>query len=419
MFLYEPVHINTDYNLSTLKYPISIYFKVTTKCMLKCIFCSQSEEGEMEMDFEFAKKQLKKFCKMGISYIYYTGGEPLLYPHILQLVQYGHSLGMKQVLITNGILLFDINLEHCLEYIVAIGISLHGSELIHNRMSGGINCWKKVVKNLYSVREKYPNLKIDINCTVLKDNANIDNFIGLMNIAEEINATLCFSRLNYVANGKKFDVKHNINDFLCLVNDLNMSRLRISNCITPCVVDKKYKHLLHGCGAGVSSAALDPNGDIKICATSQIPIGNLKYASFFSIWNNHNLKKYRKFKWIPKTCAVCKDLTTCKTGCHSEGSQLFWNECCDELMVYKMQEVWNKIAQKRIRLKQTEIRREYIDRYILLGFPARKINQHTYNLLMLLDGTYTGNQILDLHMGNSEVKDLLIALMNDRNIEVE
>lgn len=34
----------------------------------------------------------------------FTGGEPLLYYAIKEILQYGYDLGFKQVLVTNGVL---------------------------------------------------------------------------------------------------------------------------------------------------------------------------------------------------------------------------------------------------------------------------------------------------------------------------
>ena len=102
--LYESINISSNYSLNTITTPISVYMKITSKCMLKCIFCSQSDNIIQEMDFGFAKEMLRKFKSLGIQYVYYTGGEPLLFPHICELIEYGNSLGMKQVLVTNGLL---------------------------------------------------------------------------------------------------------------------------------------------------------------------------------------------------------------------------------------------------------------------------------------------------------------------------
>lgn len=70
MLKYVSTSINKNMNLKTLKYPISVYLKLTTKCMLKCEFCSQAGKAIDEINLEDAKKILDELHTLGIVYIY-------------------------------------------------------------------------------------------------------------------------------------------------------------------------------------------------------------------------------------------------------------------------------------------------------------------------------------------------------------
>ena len=99
--LIKPINYNHSFNLNTINYPITAYLKITDSCMFKCYFCSQGECKNNHMDIKLAKKTLKELKKMGVRYITYTGGEPLLYKNIIELVKYGHNLGFTQILVSN------------------------------------------------------------------------------------------------------------------------------------------------------------------------------------------------------------------------------------------------------------------------------------------------------------------------------
>lgn len=118
IYKYGNVDTRKKIDLKTLKNPISVYMKITSKCMLSCKFCSQSENNShVDMDFELAKKILKELKLIGVCNIYYTGGEPLLYKYLEELLEYGYELGFNQILITNGVLLEQKNIRKVLKYI--------------------------------------------------------------------------------------------------------------------------------------------------------------------------------------------------------------------------------------------------------------------------------------------------------------
>lgn len=416
--LYEPINISSAYSLNTITTPISAYIKITSKCMLNCIFCSQSDNVIQEMDFEFAKEVLQKLKSLGIHYIYYTGGEPLLYPHICELIEYGDNLGMKQVLVTNGLLFSQKKYFDILQYIITVGISLHGTPDTHNALSGNRNCYDTVTNNIKLIRKAYPKINIDINYTCLDKNCSLNDFDHVAAFAQSVNATLCIGRLNHIANGKNFSVNNNLNDILEYISCTKYSKVKLSNCIAPCLVLPKYRHLLHSCGVGISLFAIEPNGDVKICPSSQKVIGNLRKQSFPKIWNSSLMKKFRKLEWLDIGCKSCNLFPNCKGGCHSEGSQNFWDEPCDALYLLRKEELWDEICSSSIFLKYTEIRKEAMNRYLIFSFPAKLIDKEVYEILKKINGSNSGNDIVKLS-SNAETKDLLIALYRDGLIGVK
>lgn len=416
--LYESINISSNYSLNTITTPISVYMKITSKCMLKCIFCSQSDNIIQEMDFGFAKEMLRKFKSLGIQYVYYTGGEPLLFPHICELIEYGNSLGMKQVLVTNGLLFTQKKYFNILKYISTVGISLHGTPHTHNTLVGDINCYDIVTKNITRIREAYPKINIDINYTFLNKNCSVMDLDHIASFAQSVNATFCIGRLNYIANGKNYSVNDNLIDLLDYISHAKYSRIKLSNCIAPCLVPSQYRYLLHSCGVGISLFAVEPNGDVKICPSSQKVIGNLKKQSFSKIWNSSIMKKFRKLEWQDIGCKSCKFFPNCKGGCHSEGTQNFWSESCDALYLLKKELLWSEICSSPVYLKYTEIRKEGFNRYLVLSFPAKLIDKDAYEILKLVNGCNTGTRITNLS-SNRETKDLLIALYKDGLIGVK
>lgn len=77
------------------------------KCSIECTMCYWLHELKAGTAAWESCKKLKddifKAQQRGNNYIDATGGEPTLYPHIIELIQHASSLNMKFCIITNGI----------------------------------------------------------------------------------------------------------------------------------------------------------------------------------------------------------------------------------------------------------------------------------------------------------------------------
>ena len=89
---------------------LAVYY-VTMQCNLNCTYCEdfgsrRNHQVTPAPSLEAAKRILKTI-RTGVDRLWLTGGEPLMYPHILELLAYAHSdLKFREIsLITNGTLL--------------------------------------------------------------------------------------------------------------------------------------------------------------------------------------------------------------------------------------------------------------------------------------------------------------------------
>ena len=79
--------------------------EVTQACRLSCIHCSSnaSAKGYKEMESEAAKSIVRQAAEMGVAEIAISGGEPLLWPSIEELLELCCSLAMHTTVYTSGI----------------------------------------------------------------------------------------------------------------------------------------------------------------------------------------------------------------------------------------------------------------------------------------------------------------------------
>lgn len=94
-------------NILQRKIPWLMELSVTYRCQCRCKHCSVSnyfEAAKKEEELTTAKIKdiLRQTVKMGIPKVDYFGGEPLLREDIVELVQYGESLGLYISITTNA-----------------------------------------------------------------------------------------------------------------------------------------------------------------------------------------------------------------------------------------------------------------------------------------------------------------------------
>lgn len=146
-----------------------VCWNITARCNQNCKYCHRFLNVE-DLDYENNEKILKKLIKDGITDITWTGGEALLYPNIVGLMKIAKENGVKNKLITNGVLLAKSSHkeEICdnLDYLVLSIDSVDNKT--NSELGRGSNHYNTVKEVLDYVKDK--DLKLNINTVVSKKN---------------------------------------------------------------------------------------------------------------------------------------------------------------------------------------------------------------------------------------------------------
>jgi cytosylglucuronate decarboxylase len=83
-----------------------LFIRILEACNADCFMCDFALSRDT---FRFSREDfqdlLPKARDAGVAYVRFTGGEPLMHPHVVDLVRAGTAAGMKMSIITNGSLL--------------------------------------------------------------------------------------------------------------------------------------------------------------------------------------------------------------------------------------------------------------------------------------------------------------------------
>src|SRR4030042_3080758 len=124
------------------KFPLRV--ALTDYCNLRCFFCSNegmdlSCKNLRHIDLESLKYLLKVTKDGGLNNLSLTGGEPSLYPHINELLEYIKGLNLKQTFFhTNGAYLTKELIDNYLIHFSKVAVSTHSLNFeIWSKLTGG------------------------------------------------------------------------------------------------------------------------------------------------------------------------------------------------------------------------------------------------------------------------------------------
>lgn len=83
---------------------LSMEIEFNSVCNFRCVYCYASENGRRQSELSVTEFRdvITQSKELGARKIIILGGEPMLYPHILDMLEFIRNLGMDVELFTNG-----------------------------------------------------------------------------------------------------------------------------------------------------------------------------------------------------------------------------------------------------------------------------------------------------------------------------
>lgn len=112
-------------------------YEITNICNFSCMHCMNRscKDAAAGLPLETTKQLLTEMYDNGVRSLYLSGGEPLTYPDIDEILQFCHSKDFKLSLATNGSLVSE-HMEAICDNVQDISISVDGIGDIHDSFRG-------------------------------------------------------------------------------------------------------------------------------------------------------------------------------------------------------------------------------------------------------------------------------------------
>ena len=307
---------------------VSATIEITRKCNAKCIHCivDAGKEQPNELTTSEIIKLIEDMSDYNPKYITLTGGEPFSredWPLYLQKIT---SLGIKPMILTNGMLINDdvINILR-LYPALGIGISLDGANKeTHDYIRGVNGIFEHFCKIVPKLRKT--GLYVGIPTTVMQSNYNqLDDILKLL-----LELKVSTWQLQTVKPNKRLPEAELLTEeqFYKLAEKIAFYRENYSDKIkiveADCIgyyslfQDKLYMKNWRGCECGIYSCSIESDGNVKGCPNMNNSEGNIRNRSFKEIWEDHNSFKYNRSPSVENLkgyCVQCKHKYVCRGGC--------------------------------------------------------------------------------------------------------
>lgn len=300
-----------------------VYLELTRACNLKCIHCLNNSgiKQKDELTKEDLLNLIKKFSSLGVQEIRFTGGEPLLFNGIYDLIKFATEEGICTSLGTNGTLITkDVAKKLKESGLKKVVVSIDGNKKTHDKIRGKKN-YQKAMNGLKYLQKNGINVRV--NSVIMK--SNMEDVIKLAKKMSRKKITIFIRR--FISSGRGKELENNMlnkNDYDHVRNKLqkeltkktyvNGHYLRNDEGVNSRI---KLPFVIKGCKAGQRAITVLPNGDVNLCgflAAQDFPkVGNIKEIDdFLNFWITinkndcllnlrNNLDKYNKLLNVQET----------------------------------------------------------------------------------------------------------------------
>jgi radical SAM protein with 4Fe4S-binding SPASM domain len=306
--------------------PDTILMELTYDCPLNCVHCYLDSRKPIYMNFDFLMKIIGELKNIGIDNVQLTGGEPLIYPKIEEVINYLCNNGFTVAITTSGFLQPDklTNLLPAFEKMSKtngiVQVSLDGFEANHNYIRRNPGGFKKTINFIEKVIEQKVQLHV---ATVVTE----DSFEELEDLSTFLkNKGTKVHRIGSLTErgrAKSFDKKSGvefveklITRIMELKQTLGDTNFKIQDLDE--VKDHQNQLFYKNCGAGARFYRISPDFKLYPCSLIDSPIGEVTVDSLFDLFQE-SPQKYTKITAPGKnSCGNCRLFVKCE-GCLAEG----------------------------------------------------------------------------------------------------
>ena len=314
----------------TLSAPTMVWWDVTNACNLKCKQCYSSSHlrDPDELTTEEAIDVLNQLASIGVFFVYFLGGEPLMRKDFFTLLDRCRQLGLGVMISTNGWLVSSEKAERLVEAGVQhVRVSLDGAKSeTHDGIRGVPGSHARAVEAVRNLKNAGMKI-VGVGPTIMND--NFGEAEAIIDLAHALGANeIQLGMLCQIGRGKEIGTlsaeqsaqlrelytrKHKE-----LGHNIHISSPEGTWESKPYLGCVKHGALVPdtmGCTGGRTVGAISATGQVRCCLFYDFPVGDLRQSSFAEIWSGASNSNMRWLRSIKDGCKECTHSSRCSGPC--------------------------------------------------------------------------------------------------------
>lgn len=300
---------------------------VTTTCNFRCSFCSKAGQEPLHLDSKLLYSVLQEAIELGLTKVEFTGGEPLLYPGILDLIEDLRGQGITTLLVTNGSTICQSTAERLAraEAMVAVSLSTLNAQKFDD-LTGTKSQFPRVLNAVHLLRRAgFGNKRVPLLAVQsVASRETVDEIPALQEWAEVRGCLFILNR----------PIPVGAMDMSSLISPEVLKELLGPQARVPFSLDSPCNRLSVGCYIG-SDAIIRP------CPCIDIHAGSLYEETLTSIWENSPVMIENRdiHARLQGNCRLCEENTRCY-GCRGMAYAVFGDITAPDPGCFRFKNDW-------------------------------------------------------------------------------
>ncbi|HTG00018.1 MAG TPA: radical SAM protein [Nitrospirota bacterium] len=316
---------------------LSMEIEFNSICNFRCVYCYAAENGQRpnELSVDEFRDVIRQAKDLGARKIIVLGGEPMLYPHILDMLRFIRSLDMEVELFTNGTGVTPEMAKTFYAMRVRVVLKMNTfDETIQDRLSGRKGAYGQIHRAFDNLRNAgYPSADRFMGVSTVICQQNIEELPKLWEWLRDQGIAPYFEMITPQGGARGNDTlditSKQAEEFFHTIAEIDRT---------------KYGHrwdpqppLVGGiCLRHQFSCAVSSDGNVQPCVGVTISIGNVREKKLADILKEseviQDLKSYKNM--IKGPCGSCDNLAECY-GCRGAAFQLTGDYLASDPLCWK------------------------------------------------------------------------------------
>lgn len=334
--------------------PFFLQWHLTDRCNLTCQHCYR-DEAKADLDLAALRAVLADYVgflnRLGRDgRVQFAGGEPLLSPHLYELVRSARTHRIPSRVLSNGTLAVPETVRRLRQAgCRLVQVSLDGLEATHDAIRG-TGAFRRALAGIATLRD----VGVEVTVSMTLSRVNAGEALDVARLAEESADRVSFHRLVPVGGGQRLadellspaEVRESMAGLLAFRQDTRID-LPLRDPLWKAYFEPRLRghRCVAGCAVGYNGLTVEANGDVYPCRRLPIVIGNVCRQSLYEIWQAPLLQALRDRDRLGGKCGRCRLRWVCG-GCRGIAYAVSGDPLAEDPQCFRRLPWWERAAQR-------------------------------------------------------------------------